>query len=74
MEGLVETSDGVRRFRVISCRDAALALSKCAGWYSVKSVTPVFKRPLPNPPRGGGSGWRGGLSRNKRNERNRLAR
>ena len=28
----------VRRFRVISCRDAASVLSKCAGWYSVYSV------------------------------------
>ena len=30
-------------FRVISCRDAALASSKCAGWFSVKSVSSVFK-------------------------------
>ena len=30
-------------FRVIRCRDAALALSKCAGWFSVKSVSSVFK-------------------------------
>ena len=36
----------VRRFRVISCRDAALALSKCAGWFSVRSVTSVLKKRL----------------------------
>ena len=34
----------VRRFRVISCRDAASVLSRCAEWYSVKSVSSVFKK------------------------------
>ena len=53
----------VRRFRVISCRDAALASSKCAGWFSVKSVSSVFKKtevapPQPSPR--GGRGWRDG--------------
>ena len=31
---------------MISCRDAALALSKCAGWFSVRSVTSVLKKRL----------------------------
>ena len=46
----------VRRFRVISCRDAAFVSSKCAGGYSVKSVTSVLKKrlgPLPGPSRVG---------------------
>ena len=34
----------VRSFRVISCRDAASVLSRCAEWYSVKSVSSVFKK------------------------------
>ena len=34
----------VRRFRVISCRDAVSVLSKCAGWCSVTSVCSVFKK------------------------------
>ena len=34
----------VCRFRVISCRDAASVLSKCAGWFSVCSVCSVFKK------------------------------
>ena len=49
----------VRRFRVISCRDAASVLSKCAEWFSVTSVSSVFKIKIemeapPQPsPRGG---------------------
>ena len=38
-------------FRVICCRDAASALSKCAGWYSVKSVSSVLKKDWGAPPR-----------------------
>ena len=50
-------------FRVIRCRDAALALSKCAGWFSVKSVSSVFKKTEEAPPQPsprGGRGWRDG--------------
>ena len=65
--GGAETSDGVRRFRVISCRDAASVPSKCAGWCSVKSVTSVFKKrlgPSPALPMGEGeAGAVGGAQR-----------
>ena len=34
----------VRSFRVISCRDAASVLSRCAEWCSVNSVSSVLKK------------------------------